>query len=171
MMVFEFIIFFIFVSGIIAILVNRYLYNEKWNKIENINSKWNVNRNNSYVDGKGYLRWKNDDRLIHRDIAFQSGLRGVDKFGNCDVHHKDKNKLNNDPSNLEVLDRETHEERHGNVIFIDGKKYIKLARIEKIYRETGAAIMVARKWIPKSQCVFRDGFVYLTEWIWKQKGF
>ena len=30
------------------------------------------------------------------------------------VHHKDKNPLNNDPSNLELLDRRMHERLHGD---------------------------------------------------------
>jgi hypothetical protein len=30
------------------------------------------------------------------------------------VHHKDKNPLNNDPSNLELMDRAEHERLHGD---------------------------------------------------------
>jgi hypothetical protein len=39
------------------------------------------------------------------------------------VHHKDKNPLNNDPSNLELMTKATHERLHGDErqLYSDGK--------------------------------------------------
>ena len=167
-----FLVIFFIACCIAGIVVgNHYSDKRKWERIETLNVRTGITKQNAYIDPHGYLRWRDTNRLCHRDIAWKNGLRGNDKFGNCDIHHVDGNKWNNDPLNLEVLVRAEHEIKHGNVIFENGRKYIKLARTRKIYKETRKAIMVARKWIPKSQVIYRNGYVYITEWIWKQKGF
>jgi len=50
------------------------------------------------------------DELVHRMVAHALlGLRREKyKVGFFDVHHKDENRLNNDPANLEVLTRSEH---------------------------------------------------------------
>ena len=46
-------------------------------------------------------------RLIMENILDRKLLKTED------VHHKDKNPLNNDPSNLEVMDHREHDRIHG----------------------------------------------------------
>lgn len=96
----------------ICIIVKVWLYYEKWNEIESLNKSVGITRENAYIDEKGYLRWNSNDRLCHRDIAWNAGLRGKLPFGQCDVHHVDLNKLNCDPSNLKVLTRTEHQRKH-----------------------------------------------------------
>ena len=51
----------------------------------------------SFMDGRGYLRWKDTGNLIHRTVAWKHGKCNPNpnkKFGECDVHHIDGNKLN-----------------------------------------------------------------------------
>jgi hypothetical protein len=157
---------------IIIPVVRNYLYKRRWERIESLNQKVNINRDNAYIDDKGYLRWKIDDALCHRDIVFDAEVADgnrIENFASKDVHHKDGNKLNDNPENLEILNREKHQEEHGQIIYDSGKKYIKLARVSKIYRETNKAILVARQWIPKSQIIVKDGVIYLPEWLYNEK--
>lgn len=72
----------------------------------------------TYIDKKGYKRYKNNDRLIHRDIAYYKIYRKsfgeyLKKFGEYDIHHKDGNKLNNTIKNLQILTRNEHKKKHG----------------------------------------------------------
>lgn len=70
------------------------------------------------VDENGYLRGKYEHSdLIHRQIAFKEiYLKNRDKypqpFSKYVVHHKDRDKQNNDVSNLEILTPEEHEKEH-----------------------------------------------------------
>jgi len=71
------------------------------------------------IDKRGYAR-NGYGRLVHRDIAYhhlykegyQNGIY-TQRFGSYDIHHIDRNKLNNHPSNLQILTREEHREIHG----------------------------------------------------------
>lgn len=155
----------------IVFLVRRYFYNKKWNMIESLNEKVGINRENSRIDERGYLRWKTNDKLCHREIAWNVGIRGSDNFGASDIHHKDKNKFNCNPDNLECLTRTEHRETHGLIVHENGIKYIRLCRINKVYRETKKAFLIAHRWVPKSQTLIRDGYIYVTEWLTRQKGF
>ncbi len=70
----------------------------------------------SHTDNKGYER-RGYSTLIHRQIAFhQIYKKNRDKyslpFSKYQVHHKDKNKQNNNLSNLELIERESHEKIH-----------------------------------------------------------
>ena len=83
---------------------------------ETLGSKENHNEN-FYIDAKGYKRYKKDDRLIHRDIAFKEVYRKNKhsfprRFSEYDVHHIDGNKFNNNPSNLSIKPRDTHSLAH-----------------------------------------------------------
>lgn len=160
------------ISLLITVPVFYYLWNRhRWETIQTLNAQVGITKETAYIDGRGYLRWKKNNRLCHRDIAWEHGLRGHDKFGNCDIHHKDENKFNNNPSNLEILTREEHQKEHKQVITVNGRKYYKLARVSKIYRKTSKAYLIARKWVPRSQTIIQDGYVYITEWIKRKKGF
>ncbi len=68
------------------------------------------------VDSRGYLRNGYGD-LIHRDVAYKQLYDYPNKhnrrFRCYDIHHIDRNKLNNHPSNLKILTREEHKAEHG----------------------------------------------------------
>ena len=72
-----------------------------------------------YIDSRGYERNGWGD-LIHRNIAYhylyvegyKMGKYTL-RFGEYDIHHKDRNKRNNHPDNLQILTREEHKKIHG----------------------------------------------------------
>ena len=62
----------------------------------------------TYIDEKGYLRFKDSNKLVHRWVAYKHHYkpkkgRYMLKFRNYQVHHKDGNRLNNNSSNLQIL--------------------------------------------------------------------
>lgn len=68
-----------------------------------------------YVDDNGYMR-DGYGRLIHRKVAFEYNYKNGNyskKFWEYDVHHKDRNKKNNSPGNIQILTREEHKAKHG----------------------------------------------------------
>jgi hypothetical protein len=70
-----------------------------------------------YIDKNGYKRYKKDDKLLHREIAFYQVYKKnratyPRRFSEYDVHHIDGNKLNNNPQNLILKPRDTHELTH-----------------------------------------------------------
>ena len=62
-----------------------------------------------YIDKDGYYRYRSNDKLIHRVIA--EGLYEYPLHGLV-VHHKNHNKLDNRPDNLQVMTKEAHDELH-----------------------------------------------------------
>ncbi len=69
------------------------------------------------IDKDGYVRQVKHSTLIHRQIAYHEiYLKNRDKyplrFSEYVVHHKDRNKLNNHVSNLEILKSENHAQKH-----------------------------------------------------------
>ena len=59
---------------------------------------------NTYKDKKGYPRWSDSGRLVHRDVA--RNMYGP--LGNSVVHHKDEDKSNFRKSNLTKMSRSGH---------------------------------------------------------------
>lgn len=71
----------------------------------------------SYIDEKGYLRFKDSGILVHRYLAKKYIWEKDRKkypleFDKYQVHHKDKNIRNNDIDNLEVIEIREHELKH-----------------------------------------------------------
>ncbi|HDS29748.1 MAG TPA: HNH endonuclease, partial [Firmicutes bacterium] len=64
----------------------------------------------TYIDEKGYRRFKDSGRLVHRWVA-EKKLGGKIGRGRV-VHHKDGNKLNNTSWNLWVMNRSAHSSLH-----------------------------------------------------------
>ncbi|MFH1221484.1 MAG: HNH endonuclease [Candidatus Micrarchaeota archaeon] len=64
-----------------------------------------------YVDEEGYPRFKNSDGLVHRYVMKRKLRRRLGM--NEVVHHKDGNKMNFHPDNLELFSSwEEHEAHH-----------------------------------------------------------
>ena len=66
-----------------------------------------MEKRKTYIDDNGYLRYDDNDNLVHKKIAYDHIYTpNKDKypllFGRYRVQHKDEDKLNNDPSNLEL---------------------------------------------------------------------
>jgi len=59
---------------------------------------------NTYKDKKGYPRWSDSHRLVHRDVA--RNMYGP--LGDKVVHHKDGDKSNIRKSNLTTMSRSNH---------------------------------------------------------------
>ena len=146
-----------------------------WNSIENLNNGFGITRDSCIVDNNGYLRWKSSNRLCHRDITFNYVYKKgsfTNQFSDYDVHHKDGNKFNNNPDNLDVVFREEHEIKHGKAIYMNGIKYLRLAPANRRRKQTHKAILIGGRfgeWYPKSQLIEKYGYLYATEWIYKKK--
>src|SRR3989344_3094533 len=72
----------------------------------------------TYEDKSGYLRFKNNDKLVHRKVAYEEIYEGSEwdhifPFSEMVVHHIDGNKKNNDTSNLRIMTQGEHEIVHG----------------------------------------------------------
>lgn len=84
-----------------------------------------------YRDKRGYERTKNSN-LWHRKVAYHKiYLKNRSKyplpFSEYEVHHKDGDKTNNHPDNLEILSPEEHIDRHTEMI---EKKRLQLSEKE-----------------------------------------
>lgn len=68
-----------------------------------------------HLDIRGYER-DGYNKLVHRKVAYKclySYPKYPLRFGDYDIHHKDKNKRNNNPNNLQILTRKQHKKKHG----------------------------------------------------------
>ena len=65
---------------------------------------------NFYIDKKGYPRWKNSRKLVHRTVA--ANKVGGRIFSGMVVHHLDGNKKNFRKSNLWIMSRSAHSRLH-----------------------------------------------------------
>jgi hypothetical protein len=63
-----------------------------------------------FVDSKGYRRFSDSGELVHRWVA-EKKLGSL--WDGAVVHHKDRDKLNNDPKNLWVFPNQSkHAKTH-----------------------------------------------------------
>jgi len=72
----------------------------------------------TYTDKNGYKRWTDSNRLVHRTIAYEhiyqpNAYKFWRNFSGYVIHHKDKNKLNNNVENLSILTKRQHRKLHG----------------------------------------------------------
>ena len=65
----------------------------------------------TYVDKKGYIRFRDSHRFVHRWVAEKHILGRKLKPGEV-VHHRDGNPTNSDVDNLEVMTEREHNELH-----------------------------------------------------------
>ena len=65
---------------------------------------------NTYTDRNGYLRYKDSGKLVHQHVA-EKYVLGRQLYRGEVVHHKDRNKQNNHPSNLHVFSSQAEHER------------------------------------------------------------
>jgi hypothetical protein len=84
----------------------------------------------TYVDRKGYRRFRDSGKLVHRWVAGDK-VRGKIGKGRV-VHHIDGDKLNNDPSNLWIMWRSKHSKHHAR---------------ERRERETGGLLGQVLDWL------------------------
>lgn len=63
-----------------------------------------------YIDKKGYPRWKNSRKLVHRTVA--ANKVGGTIFSGMVVHHIDGNKRNFRKNNLWIMTRSAHAKLH-----------------------------------------------------------
>jgi len=105
---------------IILWLLYKYLKREGCKTIVEITSYIpKEQRRKTYEDKRSYIRYKDNRRLVHREIAYEFiyCMQGYEeyplRFKEYDVHHIDGNKRNNSPDNLQILTREEHKEKHG----------------------------------------------------------
>ncbi len=63
-----------------------------------------------YIDKKGYPRWSDSKKLVHRTVAAKKV--GGRIFPGMVVHHIDGNKRNFRFSNLQIMSRSAHSRLH-----------------------------------------------------------
>jgi hypothetical protein len=97
-----FIIIFIISIGVFILFKNLF-------KVNNYNNK----QGKTYIDENGYRRFSDSNKLVHRYVVEKKIGRKL-RQGEI-VHHKNRNKLDNSPENLEVFaNQEEHEKHHKN---------------------------------------------------------
>ncbi|MDD3003271.1 MAG: HNH endonuclease signature motif containing protein [Patescibacteria group bacterium] len=75
----------------------------------------------TYLDPKGYLRFKDSNILVHRYVASKHLGRRL-RFDEV-VHHRDGNKRNNRPDNLYVCTQTEHQAIHFYNLRVHGDWY------------------------------------------------
>jgi hypothetical protein len=89
---------------IIWIIKNRYRFFYRNFHDENKTYK-------TYIDQKGYRRFRDSDKLVHRYVVEKKLGRKL--YQGEVVHHKNRNKLDNSPDNLQVFaSQEEHNKEH-----------------------------------------------------------
>jgi|GEM_PF-757295 len=84
--------------------------NEEFGQRTTYRNRWYRFKRGFYYDKKGYPRWRNTNRLVHRTIAAK-------KFGGkippgLVVHHRDENRGNFRDGNLVTMTRSEHARLH-----------------------------------------------------------
>lgn len=164
--------FFILIIGAYGIL--EYIVSVvRWRTIAEINKDFGINKKNAYIDRLGYLRWKSNGKLCHRDIAYQYIYQKnkdefPEPFSNYDIHHINKNKFDVRPENLSILTREQHQMAHNQLIIKNNRKYFIIGSGDDIVCETKKAILIRDHWLPKKEVLYRYDRIYLSEWLWEK---
>jgi len=88
--------------------------------------KLSIPRSSVWVDGGGYVQFRkyynSKSRRFRRYITKK---RTGDELTGLDVHHKDEDRLNNTPDNLEVLTFEEHRSKHSSkAVRSDDKRFL-----------------------------------------------
>ncbi len=113
-LVFEIIIIFLqrLFSGGFRKRGSRRNYNQhNSQKLEIFNDYKEPRKESIYIDDNGYERFKDSNKLVHRWVAEKKLGRQLDPEEV--VHHKNRNKLDNHPSNLWVFpNQEEHDRTH-----------------------------------------------------------
>ena len=70
-----------------------------------------------FIDKKGYFRFKDSENLVHRWVAYKYIYKPNKKeypfkFSEYQIHHINRNKLNNNVNNLKIVTLEEHEYYH-----------------------------------------------------------
>ena len=68
----------------------------------------------SYIDGKASERERLNTHQVHKIWCEANNIHRVPS--GCVIHHLDLNPTNNHPSNLQLLDRQTHSIFHNEII-------------------------------------------------------
>lgn len=93
----------------------------------------------TYIDERGYARFKDTDMLVHRYVAEKKENR---KLRNGEVvHHIDRNKLNNHPDNLYVF---RNQAEHDRIHKIDARRHGKTASyqgFDKARKDQGGCML------------------------------
>ena len=88
-----------------------------------------------YIDENGYKRFNDSDKLVHRWVAYKYIYKDNKNkykynFEDYIVYHIDKNKLNNNSSNLKLMLTKEHEAEHGIIpARADPSPFVKIVAI------------------------------------------
>ena len=86
----------------------------------------------TYTDRRGYLRYKSDNKLVHREAAEDKLGRSL-RRGEV-VHHKDRDKQNNSEDNLWVFKNQAaHDRAHK----MDARRHGKSASYKGFKKDKG----------------------------------
>lgn len=73
-----------------------------------------------YIDEYGYKRFLNSNKLVHRWVMKKELGRKLSP--DEEIHHKNRNKLDNRPKNLQLLTHKQHRRKHLVSKILTGRK-------------------------------------------------